>query len=91
MDQSTASFTEPMRPSISHSNALTTIQRQSTGTGLGRSRETGEEEGEEENLSDDEVSNKEMSSSAKIAPVDRAWACHVTCKVHQEAACIDVL
>ena len=65
VDQSTASFTEPMRPSTSHNNVLTTIQRQSTGTGLGR-RETQEEEEEEEeeedNPSDDEV-NKISTSN----------------------------
>lgn len=61
VDQSTASFTEPMRPSTSHNNVLTTIQRQSTGTGLGR-RETQEEEEEEDNPSDDEV-NKISTSN----------------------------
>jgi hypothetical protein len=68
-----------MRPSTSHSNALTTIQRQSTGTGHGRSRETREEEEGEEDPSDDEVSNKEMSkfNNAKIAPVVRVAMLYV--------------
>ena len=65
MDQSTASFTEPMRPSTSHNHVHTTIQRQSSGTGLGRSRETEGEEGEEENPLDDEVSNEEVSTKRK--------------------------
>lgn len=61
VDQSTASFTEPMRPSTSHNNALVTIRQQSTGSGLGRSR-TMEEGEEEENQSDDEVgSNCQVS------------------------------
>ena len=71
MDQSTASFTEPMRPSTSHSSVLTTraMQRQSSGTGLGRSRETEEEE----NPSDDEVSETldNNKKKCKIAPACR--------------------
>lgn len=65
VDQSTASFTEPMRPSTSHSSVLTTraMQRQSSGTGLGRSRETEEEE----NPSDDEVSETLDNNNKKSA------------------------
>ena len=48
VDQSTASFTEPMRPSTSHNAYMATV-RQREGTG-----EKGKEE-EEEDQSDDEV------------------------------------
>ena len=65
VDQSTPSFTEPKRPSTSHNYVRTTMQQQSSGTGLGRSRETEGEEGEEENLSDDEV--RKLQTKIKAA------------------------
>ena len=76
VDQSTASFTEPMRPSTSHSSVLTTraMQRQSSGTGLGRSRETEEEE----NPSDDEVSETLDNNNKNCTCMQTAgvWGCH---------------